>query len=171
LPPLPPGVCEDILDDSPHPAFSPAFITHRKEANHAVDRACQAVGIGSATGDYYREVLSVRDSSALTLAYFEDSGNLRLKKTLSTGQASIDTSNGGFILKDGATVVAYVDTSAGNGGAMKINGSLTTSTTPQTSAGNILEVRDGNGSLVAIVEKDGDMTLKGTKSENYDLLN
>jgi len=136
-----------------------------KRRHSVVGRSVIAIGAVvflAAALAFSAELFSVTNALGGNVAYFDETGDLYLKKTITTNQTSppIDTSNGGLVIKSGATVVAFIDTSSTDGGEMTIYGSLTENTTPIHSACNIFEVRDG-ATLVATICDDGDMDLAG----------
>ena len=118
-----------------------------------LEKACQAVNIRYQTGDG----MYVKNGSGTNIALFEDSSNLFLKDNLTTAVATIDTSNGGLIIKNSAgTVEAFIDTSAGSGGQMKIAGDVIDVQANQTN--NILEVCF-EGVLTGAIDKYGNLQL------------
>jgi Zn-dependent metalloprotease len=128
-----------------------------------LEKACQAVNIRNGTG----EGVIIKNTSGDPVAVFEDTGRLALKDSLTTGVSSITPGADAFVVKDGSTVVAYIDTTSGeNGGKMEIKGSLSENTIPGESADNIFVVRYEEGSAVAVIDKNGNLKLWGDLSEN-----
>jgi len=113
--------------------------------------------------------LEVRDATGLPVFRITDTGDVLLKGVLATnlGPTIRDTLDCQFLVKNsGESCVACVDADTGD---LHLCGSITTrqpSITP-LSPGNLI-VKDAAGNVVACIEADGDMIIRGEVYENYD---
>ena len=132
-----------------------------------LEKACQAVNIRNGSGVGFR-IYNDGETPAM-VALFEDTGKLKLKRTITENVlGSIDTSNGGFTVKDTTgNVVAYIDTKSSevSDGAMWIKGSKSENVVPGESAGYLWVLRY-EGVVVAAIDSSGNLKLWGRLYEN-----
>jgi len=129
-----------------------------------LEKACQSVNIRNSSGG-----LTLKNGSDVKVALLEDSGQLLLKKALTTqAQSPIDTSGGGLIIRDtSGTVVAFINASTGeSGGQMTILGSLTENNLPESS-GKLFVVRY-EGVPVITLDAGGNLNIWRAADPNND---
>jgi len=113
--------------------------------------------------------LEVRDAAGLPVFRITDTGDVLLKGVLAAGLGPVirDTLDCQFLVKNsGESCVACVDAATGD---LHLSGSVSTrrpSITP-SSPGNLI-VKDSAGNVVACIEADGDMIIRGEVHENHD---
>jgi len=128
-----------------------------------LEKACEAVNIRHGIVG-----LTLKDESGTSVTLLQDVGKLQLKGTLTTATLSINTSDGGLILRNNeGTVVGFINASTANGGQMIIRDDLTRGTFPSESSDNLLVVRY-DGVPVTTLDKDGKLKMSGGVEEDYD---
>ncbi|UCG46257.1 MAG: hypothetical protein JSU94_12205 [Phycisphaerales bacterium] len=112
-------------------------------------------------------VFSVQDNSGLTVAYFDDSGNVVLKGDLEEGEGSgpSGTYGAGLKVKDSTNDLMIIDATTGN---MFIRGQLyeeQSSLSPSQQVDEFI-MKDGDGTVVAYLDPSGNLYLSGVLYED-----
>jgi len=117
----------------------------------------QNLAYGVTLGDWGPHKFRMQNSVGNTLAWFDDSGNLVLKGSLSSG-GECSAPSGSFIIQDslGATV-AYID----NVGNLCIEGEWSDLCIACDSEADAFVVRDSSDTDVAYIDQDGNLCLTG----------
>ena len=106
----------------------------------------------------------IKNAAGERIAVIDEAGNLFLKGTLETGQDSANMPNTGWRLKANATIKASAPEQTSLNPwvipSLLIAGSLTTNTTPSTGTGDLLVVRSAQGILLAVIDSNGNLTIK-----------
>lgn len=121
----------------------------------------------SCPGDYYGQIdgptkFLVKNASDLTVAAFDNFGDLRLKQTLTSG-GGCTPPEGSFIIKDSSgDPVGYIDPQ----GNMCIEGSLTEACGSCGGTGGVFDLDDGACGPQVSVDSSGNLCLGGKLYQN-----